>query len=224
MTDEPKDGNQAAGGTPTPSVAPGQHSEADLSKVIAEINQRVADHEAKIRAFQSGKDKAVDRAVAEIAPMKDQLARFAEVLGVDPAQVKKAQRTLALDDLADEYLKPQPADEGTPEGASAELQDIVAALDLPANDSRVTNLQLKYGGDPAKFVVEAAKLKKELATAQKEPTPAEQPLPSGGSGNAPETEAQMRARIFGDAVDPFELGRIKQKGGGGVIWNTKTTK
>jgi len=175
--------------------------------------------DAVIRALQSGKDKAVDRAVQEIAPVKEQLARMAEYLGVDASQVQKAQRQMALDAIADEYNSPsQPEAESTAKGASVELKHIEAALELPANDSRVTELKLKYGNDPVAFLREATHLKVELATAQSTLTPAEQLLPDGRSSNVQQSNIEkMRAELRGPAIDPWDAAAATQKGGGVIV-------
>jgi hypothetical protein len=220
MSEELKEGNQPLGeqnANSVPSTPAGQPSEADLTKVLLELQGQIKEQGAVIKALQSGKDKRWD---SEVKPLRDSVAKIADALGIDPKEVIKAQKAVALDELAEAYMgdRSLPSSGGTGGGNDAvvELQSIVAALDLPANDSRVTSLQLKYAGDPAKFTLEAAALKKQLATAQ-EPTPAEQPLPGGSTSNLPETDAQKYARIFGGNENPFSTETAKRLGGGITI-------
>lgn len=216
LPEHPIEGNQEAGGSPQPLAQPGQPSADQLAQTMAEIQNRLKAQDAELRALKSGKDRAVDRAVQAMEPMKEQLARMAEYLGVDVSQVQKAQRQIALDSIADEYLNPsQPEPEGTGKGVSVELQHIEAALELPANDSRVTELKLKHGNDPVAFLREATKLKVELATAQSTLTPAEQLLPDGKPASGlPETDAQIKARVLGSYGDPLSPESLKKLGGG----------
>lgn len=218
---KPAEGEQVA--KPVSSEAPAQPSAVELAKVIQDLQKANAIHEAELRALKSAKDRRWD---TEVTPMKDAVARLAEAMGVDISQVKSAQRKIALEDLADTYLDELAGDESQGEsplagtGAEtsnlAELQTIEAALELPANDSRVTDLKIKYGNDVAKFALEGAKLKNELATAQ--PTPGEQPLPSGGpKAERPETDEQKRARIFGSPAGIFDEQFAREHGGGVFI-------
>lgn len=202
---KPEDGGQEA--RPVPSQPPAQPSTDSLPKWAEEF-------QAQLRALQSEKDK---RWNTEVAPMKDAVTKIAEKLGIDAGQVQKAQRELALDAIADERLGVQPENpvfgKTESKAVSVELQAIEAALDLPANDARVTDLKLKFASDPAAFLREGVKLAKELATAQ--PTPAEQLMPDGGPKvEAPETDAQKRARIFGKNNSFFDDATVRKAGGG----------
>lgn len=205
MPDEPIEGNQNAGGEPTPS-AQGQPSEADLLKQMDLLQKQVS-------SLQSGKDK---RWETEVKPMQEQIKKIASYLGVDEAQVQKAQREVALDELASAYNGASPEPVGTGEGASAELKAIEAVLDLPANDPRVTDLKLKYANDPVGFGKAGLALKQTLATAQI--TPAENIMPDGSPKiEVAETDSQRMERVMGGGPEFFNLDNVRKQGGGVVI-------
>jgi hypothetical protein len=229
LPNQPIEGNQDAGGQtakPAPSASPSQPSAVDYAKTIQDLQRTQQAQEATIRALQSEKDK---RWATEVAPLRDQVARLAEQLGVDENQVKKAQVNMALEDLAEAYMdesQVEPSSDGTGDGEDhlAELKDIMAALELPANDPRVTDLETQYGNDVARFSLEAAKLKLSLNTAQT--TPAEQPGPSGRPpSNLPETDAQKRERIFGPpSKGIFDEATAYSQGGGAFVSGRKIEK
>jgi hypothetical protein len=229
LPNQPIEGNQDAGGQTAktdPSATPSQPSAVDYAKVIQDLQRTQAAQEATIRALQSEKDK---RWATEVEPMKDQVARLAEALGLDESQVKKAQIEMALSDLAEAYMdesQVEPSSDGTGDGEdhSAELKDIMAALELPANDPRVTDLITEHGNDVARFSLEASKLKLSLNTAQI--TPAELPGPSGRpSTNQPETDAQKRERIFGPpSKGIFDEATAYSQGGGAFVSGRKIEK
>jgi len=205
MTDEPIEGKIDNGGEPTPS-APSQPSEADLAKQIDLIQKQLS-------ALQSGKDK---RWETEVKPMKDEIKKLAEYLGVDEAQVHKAKREMALDELASAYNDAPPESAGAEEGVSQELKAIEAVLELPANDPRVTDLKLKYPNDPVGFGKEGLKLKQALATAQI--SPAENIMPDGSpKTEVVETDAQRMERVMGGGPGFFDLDNVRKQGGGVVI-------
>lgn len=102
------------------------------------------------------------------------------------SRIAKLEKSMSDIQAALDGLKPSSDPQaGKPEGhAEADVtQDIDEALHLPANDSRVVDLHLKYGKDPVAYVKEAAKLSA-LLGGQKESTPAEQPLPVGTAAPA----------------------------------------
>lgn len=185
MDDKPLEGNQdVAGGTEaklSPSATASQPLSGDFAKLIADLQQKIDAQNGEIRALKSGKDKAVDRVVKS---NEETLAKFAKYLNVDEEQLKKAQRESLLDDLVAERTgKSQPE---TPirgkvdeKDGTVELGFIDTALELPANDSRVTDLKIKYGSNPTEYLKQAMTLKTSLQT--QPPTPAEQLLPGGGT-------------------------------------------
>lgn len=83
MTDQVQDQateQTEAAGSPTPKfsdVSQGVNSKAQtdvgLAKQIAELNKRLADQDAQIRAIQSGKDKSNDRRDRELEALKQKL-------------------------------------------------------------------------------------------------------------------------------------------------------
>jgi hypothetical protein len=183
MSDKPNEGNLAelggAGANSTPSTTAGQPLEADLTVAIAKLQKTIDAQQGEINALKSGKDKAVDRVVKS---QEETFAKLAKYLNVDESQVREAQRQAVLDDLVSERLGGrQPASPigGTVEkqSAAAELQIIDELLELPANDSRVTDLKLKYGSDITAYGREAKKLKESFN--QTPATPAEQIPPEG---------------------------------------------
>lgn len=181
----PNEGNQNGEGgsnaNSTPSSPGGQPLEADFTKVIANLQKKIDAQQGEINALKSGKDKAVDRVIKS---QEETLARLATYLNVDEKQVREAQRQSVLDDLVAERIGGRSLPEPTPQGrgesssTAAELQDVDDLLDLPANDSRVTDLKLKYGNDLAAYKAEAKKLKGQITTTNP-PSPAEMPLPAG---------------------------------------------
>jgi hypothetical protein len=210
MSAKPNEGNpEDAGGTnanSTPSESQSQPLEANFSEVVANLQRKIDAQQGEINALKGGKDGALDRIEKN---QKDTFARIAKYLDVDVEVVRKAQRELALDDLVSERLNnPQPAQPiaGTvaKQGASAELQVIDQMLDLPANDARVTDLKLKYAGNPVEYGKAALALRGSFN--QSSPSPAEQLPPSGGS--APRKSEKTPAQLEADYQ--AEIGKIAQ--------------
>lgn len=183
MNEKPLEGNlEAPGGTdakPNPSAADSQPLSGDFAQLIAGLQKKIDAQDGEIRALKSGKDKAVDRVVKS---NEETLAKFAKYLNVDEEQLKKAQRESLLDDLiAERNGGHQPAapisGKVETQGNSTELGFIDTALELPANDSRVTDLKLKYAGNPSEYLKQALSLKASFQT--NPPSPAEQLPPDG---------------------------------------------
>jgi hypothetical protein len=201
MTDNPNEGNLegvgGSGANQNPSAPAGQPLEADfttLNATLVTLSKKLEAQDGEIRALKSGKDKAVDRALSEIGPVKESIAKIAKYLKVDEEQVRIAQREAVLDALVDERnsgSQPLPVSGQDGEvGRVAELQNIETALGLPPNDPRVTDLKIKYATNPAAFALEGAKLKASLSSGQ--PTPAEEFLPQGkGTPQKPDTQAMI---------------------------------
>lgn len=194
-------GTGGANANSTPSEPQSQPSlEDQLAALNTNLNKALTKLDAQdgeIRALKSGKDKAVDRAVGELQPLKETVAKIAKYLNISETEVLKAQRELVLEDLVNERLgsgvQPQSTGQGSSErrGNAVELQIVDELLELPTNDSRVTQLKLDYGNDTNAYKEQAKKLKVQLATG--EPTPAEQPLPAGGSITRTKTVSQLEA-------------------------------
>lgn len=165
----------------TPSSGQGQSLEANLPALTAQLNQvlkKLDAQEGEIRALKSGKDKAVDRALGEITPLKETLARIAKHLNIGEDEVLRAQREMVLDDLVAGKItaaQSAPASGGTSAivDNQAELNNIDDLLDLPKNDPRVVNLRLLYANDVAAYRAQAKLLKQSFN--QQTPTPAELP-------------------------------------------------
>jgi len=198
MIDNPNVGNQQnAGGqdaNPEPSTGQSQPSEGNFAELIAGLQKRLETQDGEIRALKSGKDKAVSRVEKSNEEM---LAKLAKYLDVDERKVAEAQRQSVLDDLVAERVggrQPVSSSPGKDEGkgGTVELQFIDNALELPADDSRVTDLKLKYGSDPASYLREGMKLKSQFIQ-QNPPSPAEMPLPQGQAPKKAETQAQLEA-------------------------------
>ena len=112
--------------------------------------------------------------------------------GLSEAQIR---RELEIDALlgGSRNAVPEPAGGTSAAKASLDVQGIDTALELPSNDARVTDLKLKHGSDPVAYLREAAKLKASLPT--NEPTPAEQPLPTGGVTPVKLSQTEIDAKL-----------------------------
>ena len=193
---EPIEGNPNDGGN-APS-SDGQPFEAKLAELKSAFDLAVKKLEAQdgeIKALKSGKDKAVDRAVQSITPLKEQVEKLAKHLNISEAEVLKAQRELALDEIVSErigggFQPKQDAQGNAPkQGSTVEFDIVDELLELPKNDPRVTQLRLEN-----KDVVaykEAAKAFKASLSANP-PTPAEQLPPQGSAARRDGAEELQR--------------------------------
>jgi DNA-binding transcriptional MocR family regulator len=103
MSEETTEGNQVTQGEQAAkldSSSAGQPYESQ----IALLTRKLEAQEATLRALQSGKDKAVDRALREIEPLKDSFAKFAQKLNIDPDKALEAQRQLVIDEIVEERM------------------------------------------------------------------------------------------------------------------------
>lgn len=184
---------------PTSSQPDPQSSEVNFAELIANLQKKIDAQDGEIRALKSGKDKAVDRVVKS---QEETLAKLAKYLDIDETKVREAQRQSVLDELVEERIgsKGQPNDasqgSGAAQGNKVELQYIDTALDLPANDSRVTDLKLKHGGDPVTYLREAMTLAQSFKN-QTSPTPAEQLPPQGSQPPKADLMKEFEARAKG---------------------------
>ena len=182
---------------PTPSPTTPQSSEENFADLIANLQRKIDAQDGEIRALKSGKDKAVDRVVRSNEEM---LAKFAKYLNVDENQIREAQRQSVMDELIEERMGgrnqtgPTLQGSGGGNGSQVELQYIDTALEFPENDSRVTDLKLKYGNDPVAYLREGMKLAQSLKTTS--PTPAEQLPPQGGSASSSSAETAALIERF----------------------------
>lgn len=203
---KPNEGNQQDEGdedaNSKSSESKGQPLEADFAETIAKLQRTVDAQQGEINALKSGKDKAVDRVEKS---NKETLAKFAKYLNVDDTQLQEAERQAAIDDLIAERTGKSQSKQsisGKVDGKdnTAELQVIDKEFGLPENDSRVTDLKLKHSSDFAAYVREARKLADQLAE-QKEASPGEQLLPTGGAPTKDENPIK-------DIEDPKVLYRM----------------
>lgn len=226
MADELNEGNQVSAGgadaNPTPSATPDQPLDVRLAELNSNLDKALKKLDAQageINALKSGKDKAVNRAIEEIQPLKETIARLAKYLNIPEADVMKAQRDLILDDLVNERMGsgtlPKPSAEGTVgrAGNAVELQIIDELLELPINDSRVTQLKLAHGNDVNAYKEKAKELKKSLAGGGT-PSPAEG-LPVQGTSPRPQgTDALVsdyKKEMYAARGKPTDLNAIKNK-------------
>ena len=185
MSVQPNEGNlnPAAGEVeqPTPPTSPpaGQ----PLPDYVVALQSQIAETNKLIKGLQKGTDK-------QIGQVRGDIKRILELKekGYDETQI---QRELWIDS----QIEGESASSALPAGsgesrAGLDVQSIDTALELPANDSRVTNLKLLYVNDPFTYLREGVKLK---ASFNAQPlSPAEQLPPEGAQPNRQkDTPAQM---------------------------------
>jgi hypothetical protein len=184
------EGSQKPGGQQTSSLNP-----EDLLKQVESLIDR---------KLQSTKDKRfaqLERTVNEFAPV---LERFKGLVSDD--KLAEIRKDLEFEDLKRRvYGDGQSSDrqEGNqPDNAASQLTAIIdEMLELPTNDSRVTDLKLKHGNDPKAYLSEGLKLFAKLGE-QRESTPAEQPMSPGGGTHRQEENP------IADIDDPKTLYRL----------------
>jgi hypothetical protein len=138
------------------------------------------------KVLQSLKDKTLsDKRIAKtVNDLQHVLERFKGRIPDD--QLADIQRDLEWDEVKRRVLGGESTSDDSEAGnqQSSAANDFAKVIDdvlqLPANDSRVTDLKLKFGDDPKAYLSESLKLFGRLA-AQEESTPAEQPIPRGGA-------------------------------------------
>ncbi len=205
-------GAGGAGANPT-SFPDGQPLQETLAKVTNDLQralQRIDSQEGMIKALQSGKDRAVERVVTSNMQMIETLAKY---LNKTPEEVQAAQRQAVLDEMVEAKLSGSQSTVTAPanvqsQGATESTTDVVnKSLGLPSNDPRVTDLVMKYGSDTNEYIKQAAALKESLPQPTS-PTPAEMPLPGGGSGGSPSTDTNaLQAAYERDRQKIFETHR-----------------
>lgn len=182
---EPIEGNQATGvqaANPDASAQQGQPSAAE----IAALYKRLDALEASNKALQSGKDKAVDRALKEIEPLKDSYAKFAKYLGIDEASASKAQREMLMDELIAERLGGRRTEAEAVGMAKADVNvvdtaGILKQVGLAENSPEAIEFLRGQYSDPDKAELTARRLKDRQAN-QPNPTPE---TSASVKGNAP---------------------------------------
>lgn len=216
--ENPNEGNQSGNGdgnaNSQSSNQASQPLEGDLAVIVAGLQKKIDAQSGEINALKSGKDKAVNRVEKSNEEMLEKLGKL---LNVDPQKIQEAQRQSVLDDLVAERtgrVQPVSASVGTGAntGVTVELGVIDSALELPSNDSRVTDLKLKFGNDSTAYLREAVKLKSTLST--NPPTPAEQ-LPPSGSARSSATDNPKAVRLNSLLANPSanrdEIKKLKKE-------------
>lgn len=134
------------------------------------------------KKLQSTKDRRIaqlERTVNEFQPI---LERFKGI--VPDAKLAEIQRDLEFEDIKRRvYGEEQSSGSAAGNQQNNAAVDLAAVVDevlgLPANDSRVTDLKLKYANNPKEYLSQSLQLLAKLGD-QRESTPAEQPIVSGG--------------------------------------------
>lgn len=167
---------QVSAGGEQPSTASASEKESQpLPEYVAAILNRLDAMEKIVKGVQKGTDKQIRNQVngsieriLELAQSGKSKAEIERELWIDSMmQGRSATDAEAVSD------KDSKADSGDT------VRVIDEVLQLPANDSRVTDLKLKFGNDPKEYLSESLKLLARLGAQEEESTPAEQPLPSG---------------------------------------------
>ena len=203
----PNDGNSTPDGDANANSQPSQSESQPLPEYVKTIRSRLDAQDKLIKGTQKGADK-------QIGQVRDDLKRILELKeqGLDEAEIK---RELWIDSQmqgTNPPAEPVPAGSGTSK-VNLDFQTVDTALELPLNDSRVTDLKLKFGSDPTAYLREALKLKSTLQTTP--PSPAEQLPPAGGglpsAKGADELIDEYKTTMRAARGKPAELRLIKDK-------------
>lgn len=167
----------------------------------------------EVEKLVKGVQKGTDKRFAEMGGSIERVLELAKS-GLSKDQIE---RELLIDEMVRgaKRVEPEPVPDKDGKGGSPDLSRIVdEALQLPANDPRVTDLKAKYGNDPKEYLRQGLLLAASLGGQQTESTPAEQPLPTGG-GSPRQDENPIK-----NIDDPRTLYRmaaknIKVRRGGG---------
>jgi regulator of replication initiation timing len=203
MSGIPNERNQNSEGDP---AASGKSSDQDGQSLEAQLNAMSARFEdqfnkafGEIGALKKDKDKAAYRAENLSIENKSAIERLAKHLNISVAQVQEAQRQSVLDELVDKAVESRNQNftetPGRVEGGNiaAELAGIDKVLELPANDSRVTNLKLLYANDKDAYLKAGLALRDQI-NQQSPPTPAEEILPNGKTTPKPKGDDMDKIR------------------------------
>jgi hypothetical protein len=180
MTDDtkPVEGNSHSAGEAQPSTAPASENESQrLPEYVTTILSRIDAVEKLARGVQKGTDKQIKNQI------NGSIERILELAKEGKSQ-KQIERELWLDSLMEgrNVADAEPVADNDSKANGADMSKVIdEVLQLPANDPRVTKLKLEHGNDTAAYMREALKLAARLAEANDDSTPAEQPLPTGGT-------------------------------------------
>lgn len=194
---------QAQPGTPEKPNSESSQGDGDKptsqqdEQVLQQLNGLVEKALAKALAnpafLQSVKDKTLSdkRVLQNQKTLKDiqfVLGRFKGVVPDD--QLAQIQHDIEFDELKRKVYGDEESTSdstaGKPESAATDFsKDIDKALNLPENDSRVTQLKIDHGNDNVAYVQAAVQLAAQLA-GKPESTPGEQPVMQGHTPPKPE--------------------------------------
>jgi len=191
-------------GTPNPAASGGTSQPLpDVQALQTELRE--------LRKLMTGVQKGSDKQIGQI---RNDVKRILELKdsGLSEAQIN---RELQLDALLNGQ---NPASETVTQGSvqnqgSLDVSLIDNLLDIPANDPRLTDLKLKYSGNPAEYLKQANALKASLKTPS--PTPAEQLLPEGKTIPKASLQSEYEGRLeqakkqSGGRITPSQLSDLK---------------
>ena len=194
-------------GQPTPAASgvPSQPlPDVQLQEQLRTLVQEAVKDAQK--SLQKGTDKQIGQIrndVKRILELKEQ--------GLSESQI---QRELQVDALLNQNTATETPVPGsaTPQ-PTLDISLIDNLLELPANDSRLTDLKLKYANNPAEYLKQASALKASLKVSQ--PSPAEQLLPDGKNPLKGNLQSEYDNRLAdikkqnGGKISPAQLSDLK---------------
>lgn len=183
--EKPVEGNpegSAGAAEQSSSQASEQKGQPLPDDVMAVVNQIV---ESKLASFKKGIQKGTDKQIH--TEINGSIERILELAG-EGKNKAQIERELFLDSLA-QGREGADAQIAADNGKNGNIPDVHKTIDevlnLPENDSRVTNLKLLYGNDTAAYLKAGLELAAKLA-GQTESTPGEQPIAQGRAPVVPE--------------------------------------
>jgi hypothetical protein len=178
MTDEPVEGNlEQSDGEQAAAVkqpAASQKEGQPLPDYVTAILSRLDALDKQVKGVQKGTDKQIKHEVTS------SIDRILELAGSGKSK-NEIERELWIDQMMQgQGASDRPAASDKSSTTSGfDMAVIDEVFGLPANDSRVTDLKVRYANDPKAYMAESLKLAAQLAD-QREATPAEQPIIQGG--------------------------------------------
>lgn len=196
---------EGSAGQPNPAASQGNGdkptSSFNASKLPEQLESLVT--KAVEKAVQSTKDRRFSNIEKQLDDFKPVLEQVKSILTPEQLrQFNEIQKDAEFEQLKKMvYGNPststsESGNQGRAANSEAQgvlLQVVDELLDLPANDSRVTQIKLDHGNDINAYKEAAKKLKQSLETGT--PTPAEQPLPTGSAPRPPSVEENMNKYI-----------------------------
>lgn len=167
----------SAGGTEQSTSSTSEQKGQPLPAYVETILNRLDGVEKRISGVQKGTDKQIRNQV------NGSIERILQLAGEGKTKAQ-IERELWIDSMMQgpESADASPGSDqaGKASSPSATIQVVDEVLQLPANDSRVTDLKLKHGNNPKAYLSEGLKLLASLGE-QSESTPGEQPIAQGKS-------------------------------------------